>query len=186
MRCLVCPAVAFFLAAGGGSAFADESRPQNTLTTNPARFGILHFQVEYERVVANRWSAFVAPIGFFHATWYPFAHAHGVTAWGGGVDVGTRWYVFGESLDGVYFGPLFSLYRGEVSYEGDPTLTGYVFSAGAQAGYSRLLGRWVLAAGLGGSYGFASKEAPEGSPRAAQLPHWGPWVNFRLNAGIAF
>jgi hypothetical protein len=186
MRSIVCAALALILAAGGRSAHADEPRRQNTVTTNPARFGILHFQVEYERVVANRWSAFVAPIGFFHATWYPFAHAHGVTAWGAGVDVGTRWYLFGASLDGAYVGPLFSLYRGEVSYEGNPTLSGYVFSTGAQGGYSWLLDRWVLAAGLGLSYGFASKEAPDDSPRAAQLPHWGPWVNFRLNAGIAF
>lgn len=187
MRCLVrLAALALFLAASGRSAHADEPRPQNAITTNPARFGILHFQLEYERVVANRWSAFVAPIAFYHATWYPFAHAHGVTAWGGGIDVGTRWYLLGSTLDGVYVGPLFSLYRGEVSHAGEPMLSGYVFSPGAQAGYSYLLNRWVFAAGLGMSYGFASEEAPDGSPRAAQLPHWGPWINFRLNAGITF
>src|SRR4051812_30049098 len=101
MRSLVCAALAFFLVAGTRSARADEQRPLNTVTTNPARFGILHFQVEYERVVANRWSVFVSPIAFYHATWYPFAHEHGTTAWGGGVDLGTRWYLSRASLEGV-------------------------------------------------------------------------------------
>ena len=186
MRCLAVPALALFLAAGSRSAHADESPPQSAITTNPVRFAILHFQLEYERAVATKWSVFAAPIAFYHAEWYPFAHEHGVTAWGGGIDVGARWYLLGSALDGAYVGPLFSLYHGEVSHHGAEMLSGYVFSPGAQAGYSYVLNRWVLAAGVGMSYGFASEEAPEGSPRAEQLPHWGPWINFRLNAGITF
>jgi hypothetical protein len=186
MRCVVPTALVLTLALGGSAARADEARPHNAITTNPARFGILHFQIEYERVVADQWSVFGGPIGFFHAEWYPFAHADGVTAWGGGVDAGARWYFLGEALDGAYVGPLLSLYRGEVSHDDDTMLTGYVFSPGAQGGYSWLIDRWVLAAGLGLSYGFASEEAPDGSSKAEQLPHWGPWINFRLNAGIAF
>lgn len=185
MQYRVLPGVALFLAVSGSVALAEEQQPRNTITTNPARFGILHFQVEYERVVAEHWTAFAAPIGFYHATWYPFAHEHGVTAWGFGIDVGTR-YMFRGELGGVYIGPILSLYRGEVSHENVPMLEGYVLSPGIQGGYTKLFGRWVFSAGLGGSYGFASKEAPDGSPRAAQLPHWGPWVNFRLNVGVAF
>jgi len=185
MQSRVLPAIALFIAASSSVARADEQQSKNTITTNPARFGILHFSVEYERVVAKRWSAFAAPIGFYHAEWYPFAHEHGVTAWAFGIDVGTR-YLFSVGLGGMYLGPILSLYRGEVSHENHPMLEGYVLSPGLQGGYTKLFGRWVASAGVGLSYGFASDEAPEGSPRAAQLPHWGPWVNFRANVGIAF
>jgi hypothetical protein len=44
----------------------------------------------------------------------------------------------------------------------------------------------VLSAGVGYSWGFPSAEAPEGSPKAAQLPHADGWVSFRANVGLAF
>jgi hypothetical protein len=174
-----------FLATPGRADAESDARPRNTLTTNPVRFALLHFQVDYERAVAARWSVFVAPIGFYHDTWYPFAHAEHTTSFGYGVDFGTRLY-FRRAPAGFYVGPMFALYRGSVSIRGEERLTGYVASAGAQGGYAHFFGRWVLAAGLGLTYGFASERAPEGSPRAAELPHWGTWVNFRANVGLAF
>lgn len=159
--------------------------PQNTVSTNPVRFAILHFQLEYERIVARRWSAFVAPIFFHHAHWYPFAPSHDITATGGGVDLGVR-YTFGEAPAGFYLGPLLSAYRGEVKRAGTTSLEGYVLSAGPQVGYSWLIDWLLLSAGVGASYGIPTARAPDGSAKAAQLPHQGLWVSFRANAGIAF
>jgi hypothetical protein len=161
-------------------------RPRNTVSTNPVRFAILHFQVDYERTIAAKWALFVQPIAFHHATWYPFAHAPGMTANGFGIDLGGRYFVTGAAPEGVFVGPFLSAYRGEVLLDGAMTLEGYVFSPGVQGGYTKLLGRFVLSAGAGLSYGLATEEAPEGSPRAAQLPHHGLWVNFRANVGFAF
>ncbi len=174
----------------GGVASADEGRARpsarrNTITTNPVRYAILHFQVEYERVVADRWSLFAAPIGFYHDTWYPFAQAPEMTARGFGLDLGGR-YFFGPAPAGLFIGPYLSAYRGEVFRADVKTLDGYIFSAGVQGGYTLLLGRWVLSAGLGLSYGFPTEEPPEGSAKAEGLPHAGAWTSFRMNAGLAF
>src|SRR5688572_21175323 len=67
---------------------AEPPRFRNTLSTNPIRYAILHFQIEYERVVADRWSVFAAPLAFHHAHWYPFARADHMTANGFGLDLG--------------------------------------------------------------------------------------------------
>ena len=131
-------------------------------------------------------SWFVQPILFHHATWYPFAHAPHMTADGFGLDAGLRYFVVGAAPQGWFVGPFLSAYRGEVRHDGTTTLEGYVFSPGAQGGDTRLLGRAVLSGGVGLSYGIATEEAPEASPRAAQLPHHGLWVNFRANVGVAF
>jgi hypothetical protein len=182
----VLAAAVVLLGATTGAAAADEpARPRWTVTTNPVRMAILHVQVDVERVVAPRWSVFLAPIGFFHATWYPFAHAEGTTARGGGADFGAR-YWFGPAPTGVFVSPYFSLYRGEVFKDDVKTLDGWVFSLGGQAGYQLLLGRWALSAGGGLSYGLASEEAPPGSVKAEQLPHRGVWLNVRLNVGFGF
>jgi hypothetical protein len=168
------------------AARADEpSTWSNTVSTNPVRYGILHFQIEYERVFGEAWSGFVAPIFFHHATWYPFAHAEGITANGYGLDFGARYY-FARAPSGPYVGPLVSAYRGHVMRDDRPTLEGYVFSPGVQGGYAWLLGRLLLAVGGGLSYGIATERAPDGSPRAADLPHRGVWLNFRANIGVAF
>jgi Protein of unknown function (DUF3575) len=163
---------------------ADEVR--NTVTANPVRFALLHFQVDYERAVAGRLSLFVSPIVFHHATWYPFARAPHMTANGFGLDFGARWFLTGSAPAGAFVGPFLSAYRGEVLHDDDTVLEGYVYSPGIQAGYTMLLGHWALSGGGGGSYGFATEEAPDGSEKAEQLPHRGFWLNFRLNAGVAF
>ncbi len=183
---LLFAAVLAGLVHAAGVAAADEPAPPRWIvTTNPVRMAILHVQVDVERVVAPRVGVFLAPIGFYHATWYPFAHAEHTTARGGGADFGAR-YWFGRAPAGLFASPYFSLYRGMV-YEHDvKTLDGWVASVGGQAGYQRLLGRWALSAGGGLSYGLASEEAPPGSAKAQQLPHRGVWLNFRLNAGVAF
>jgi hypothetical protein len=188
MRLLVLPlaaAVVALVAPRPARAAEDPPRYRNDLSTNPIRFGILHFQIEYERVVADRWTIFGAPIFFHHATWYPFAHAPETTANGYGLDLGFR-YTFGDAPAGVYVGPLLSAYHGEVRRSGVQTLEGYVFSGGVQAGYTWLLGRLLLSVGGGLSYGVATDRAPEGSPRAADLPHRGVWLNVRGNVGFAF
>jgi hypothetical protein len=166
---------------------AEEARPsrRNTVSTNPVRYGLLHFQIEYERIVADRWSLFVAPIYFHHAWWYPFARAHEMTANGFGADFGFR-YTFANAPAGVFVGPLLSAYRGEVLRAGRTTLEGYVLSAGVQVGYTWLIDRWLLSAGGGLSYGIPTERAPEPSPRAAQLPHQGLWLNLRANVGFVF
>lgn len=95
--------------------------------------------------------------------------------------------MFGSAPAGAFVGPFLSAYRAEVFHDdGMKTLEGYVFSPGLQGGYTHLVGRWVFSGGVGLSYGLATAEAPAGSPRAEQLPHQGLWVNFRLNAGLAF
>jgi hypothetical protein len=187
------PAVALALALGSvTSAHAGErggepaAAARSTLTTNPVRYGLLHFQIEYERAVAGRLSLFVSPIAFHHATWYPFARAPDMTASGLGLDLGGRYFVTGAAPAGAFIGPLLSAYRGRVWRGEERTLEGHVLSPGLQAGYTRLAGRWALSAGAGLSYGLATEEAPAGSPRAAQLPHRGPWLNFRFNLGLAF
>lgn len=159
---------------------------KNTLTANPVRFALLHFQIDYERAIGSRVSLFVAPIAFHHATWYPFARAPDMTANGFGLDLGGRYFMTGTAPAGAFVGPLLSAYRGDVLRDGETTLEGYVYSLGVQAGYAVLLGRWALSGGGGGSYGLATEEAPAGSAKAEQLPHRGFWLNFRLNAGVAF
>ena len=57
------------------AAARGEQTARNTLTANPIRFALLHFQIDYERAIGSRVSLFVAPIAFHHATWYPFARA---------------------------------------------------------------------------------------------------------------
>jgi hypothetical protein len=169
-----------------GHARADEPGAwRNTISTNPARYAVLHFQIEYERVFGDAWSAFVAPIFFHHATWYPFAHAEGLTANGYGLDFGAR-HFFGRAPSGAFVGPYLSAYRGHVLRDGREALEGYVLSPGVQGGYAWLLGRLLLAVGGGLSYGIATDRAPDGSPRAADLPHRGFWINFRANVGVAF
>lgn len=163
-----------------------EEIPQNTVTANPVRFALLHFQVDVERAIASSVSLFVSPIVFHHATWYPFAKAPGMTANGFGVDFGGRWFFTGRAPAGAFVGPFLSAYRGEVQRDGHTTLEGYVLSPGVQAGYTLLRGRWALSAGGGASYGVATEEAPDSSAKAEQLPHRGLWLNFRLNAGLAF
>jgi hypothetical protein len=170
---------------GAGEAGAEEI-PQNTLTANPVRFALLHFQIDVERAIAPRVSLFVSPIVFHHATWYPFARAPGMTANGFGLDFGGRWFLTGRAPAGAFVGPFLSAYRGEVLRDDQTTLEGYVFSPGFQAGYTLLVGRWALSGGGGLSYGLATDEAPAGSAKAEQLPHRGLWLNFRLNAGLAF
>lgn len=149
------------------------------------RYAILHFQVEYERIVADRWSLFIAPIFFHHATWYPFAPSDDMTANGGGLDLGFR-YTFGNAPAGLFVGPLLSGYRTEVRRAGVKTLDGYVFSGGVQAGYTWLIDRLLLSAGVGLSYGVPTEQGPDGGAKAAHLPHKGLWVNFRANAGVTF
>lgn len=172
------------LSLAGGADAGELAR--NTVTSNPVRLALLHFQVDYERVVAGRVSLFVSPIVFHHATWYPFARAPGMTANGFGLDFGGRYFLTGAAPAGAFVGPFLSAYRGEVLRDDQTELEGYVFSPGVQAGYTLLVGRWALSGGGGVSYGLATDEAPEGSEKAEQLPHRGPWLNFRLNAGIAF
>jgi len=163
------------------------SARRNVLSTNPVRYGILHFQIEYERIIGERFGVFVAPIYFHHATWYPFARAHEMTANGGGLDLGFR-YTFGARAApaGFYVGPILSAYRGEVLRAGVTTLEGFVFSGGAQAGYTWLVDWLLLSPGIGLSYGIPTERAPEGSAKAAQLPHQGLWINFRANVGFTF
>jgi hypothetical protein len=170
--------------AEGSPSAAEESR-RNVVSTNPVRYAILHFQIEYERVVTRTLTLFVAPIYFHHATWYPFAASHDRTADGYGLDFGAR-YVFAEAPRGAFLGPILSAYRGEVSRAGTRTLSGYVLSPGVQVGYTWLVERLVLSAGAGLSYGFATERATDGTSKAAELPHRGLWVNFRANAGFAF
>lgn len=165
---------------------SDDKQRKNAITTNPARFFILHFQLEYERVLNDRWSTFIAPIVFHHAHWYPFAMSDDTTADGQGADFGVRYFFSGHAPTGFYAGPYLSAYHGDVTTAGVKTLDGYVFSVGAQGGYTYHLGPWVLSGAIGPSYGFATKNAPKGSPKYAQLPHRAFWANFRLNAGIAF
>jgi hypothetical protein len=153
---------------------------------NPARFAILHFQIDYERVVRRDLTCFVQPIYFHHAEWYPFAHAPGYTADGYGIDLGCRYFFAGAAPTGLFLGPFLSAYAGEVMETQTTSLEGYVFSPGAQVGYTHLLGRLVLSGGVGLSYGISTAHAPDGSPRAAHLPHNGLWVNFRANVGFGF
>jgi Protein of unknown function (DUF3575) len=159
---------------------------RNTVTTNPARYALLHFQLEYERAFGERWSAFASPIAFHHAHWYPFAPSPDHTANGIGLDFGGRYFFLGSAPEGAFIGPFLSAYLAEVLHGETRTLSGYVFSPGLQGGYTLLVGRWVLSGGLGLSYGLATAEAPAGSSRAEQLPHYGLWINFRLNVGLAF
>jgi hypothetical protein len=175
-------------AAAPPGALAGEAppRPRWSVSTNPARIAILHFQVDVERTVGGRLGLFVAPILFHHATWYPFAHHRDHTASGGGVDLGLRYYPGGDGPARLSLGPMLSVYRGQVTTNGTTSLEGEVISLGVQAGYSWLIGRWLLAAGGGLSYGLATDEAPADSPKAAQLPHRGPWINFRMNVGLTF
>jgi hypothetical protein len=177
---------AIALALAFAAPAAAEETARNTVTANPVRFALLHFQVDVERAIAPRVSLFVSPIVFHHATWYPFAKAPHMTANGFGLDAGARYFITGAAPAGAFVGPFLSAYRGEVLHSGETTLEGYVFSPGVQAGYTMLIGRWVLSGGGGGSYGLATEEAPDGSAKAEQLPHRGFWLNFRLNAGVAF
>jgi hypothetical protein len=175
------------LALAGPARADDGERPRNTVTANPVRFALLHFQIDYERAVTPGWSLFASPIVFHHATWYPFARAPEMTASGFGVDLGSRYFMVGAAPAGAFVCPMLSIYRGEVRRAGAATLDGYVVSPGVQGGYTHLVGgRWVLSGGGGVSYGFATAEAPDGSARAEHLPHRGLWLNFRLNGGIAF
>jgi hypothetical protein len=167
-------------------AAARAERPRHVLSVNPLRVAILHVQLDVEVVVGPRLGLFVAPIYFHHATWYPFAHHPDHTADGGGLDLGARWYFGGDAPARWHAGPLLSGYRGRVETRGETSLEGWVFSVGGQAGYTWIRGRWTFSGGLGLSYGFATDEAPDGSPKAAQLPHRGPWVSFRANVGLAF
>jgi hypothetical protein len=176
-------------AAHAGPPEGATSPPQeirrNVISTNPVRYAILHFQLEYERVVADRFTLFVAPIYFHHATWYPFAPSHDRTADGFGVDFGAR-YVFGEAPRGAFVGPILSAYRTRVQRSNAETLSGYVLSPGVQGGYTWLVDWLLLSAGVGLSYGFATERATDGTSKAAELPHRGLWVNFRANVGFAF
>jgi hypothetical protein len=167
----------------GSSAHAG---PANTVTANPVRYALLHFQIDYEHVIAPAWSCFGQPIYFHHAPWYPFVKAPGFTADGYGLDFGCRYFVSPSAPTGLFVGPFLSAYRGSVTDQGMTSLEGFVFSPGVQAGYTKLFGRLALSAGVGGSYGFPTERAPDGSPRAAELPHSGFWVNFRANVGVAF
>jgi hypothetical protein len=177
----------------GGAAAAQEagappeapSPRRNVLSTNPVRYGILHFQIEYERIVGDRWGVFVAPIYFHHSTWYPFAPSHDMTADGGGLDLGFR-YTFSAAPAGLYVGPLLSAYRSVVRRGDVTTLEGFVFSGGAQIGYTWLVDRVVLSPGVGLSYGIPTARAADGSAKAEQLPHQGLWINFRANVGLNF
>ena len=177
-------ALALVLSLAGRAGAEELAR--NTVTANPVRFALLHFQIDYERVIAARVSLFASPIIFHHATWYPFARAPRMTANGFGLDFGGRYFLTGAAPAGAFVGPFLSAYRGEVLRDDETTLEGYVFSPGLQGGYTILLGRWTLSGGGGPSYGFATEEAPDGSEKAEQLPHRGLWLNFRLNAGVAF
>lgn len=168
------------------TASAEPVERPNTITTNPVRFALLHFALEYERALGGRTSLFVQPIAFHHATWYPFAHAPGMTANGYGLDFGSRHFLVGAAPAGAFLGPFFSAYRGETLRDGETELEGTVLSAGFQGGYTHTIGRWVLSGGGGVSYGYATEEAPDGADKAEQLPHRGVWLNFRANAGVAF
>lgn len=160
--------------------------PQNTVTLNPVRYGLLHFQIEYERVLNDDVTLFLSPIAFHHATWYPFNKIAGTTGEGLGLDIGARWYFFGDAPSGFHAGPLLSAYYA-VEHRDGVDLAGLVFSPGAQVGYQAVLWDWlVLGAGAGGSYGFGTSAPPAGSPTGAGLPHSGFWVNFRSNVGVAF
>ncbi len=168
------------------SSSEESSSPLNTVTTNPLRYALLHFQIEYERVVHENVTIFVAPIVFHHATWYPFNKIENTTAEGVGVDVGARFVFFGEAPTGAYVGPLLSAYYG-IEHRDGQTFEGFVISPGAQVGYQIVLFDWLtLAAGAGGSYGISTTVPPEGSPKGAGLPHDGFWANFRTNVGVAF
>ena len=182
-------AMALCLSGAERAARADDAEGaevrRNTVSANPVRFALLHFQVDLERAVSDRWSLFVSPIVFHHATWYPFARAPHMTANGYGVDLGARYFFTGTAPAGFFVGPFLSAYRGEVLRSGEQTLEGYIYSPGVQAGMTWIIRRWVLSGGGGPSYGFATKEGP-GTEKAEQLPHRGFWLNFRFNAGITF
>jgi hypothetical protein len=178
--------VALALAALVLSSASASAGPANTVTLNPIRYGLLHFQVEYERVLTENFSLFVSPIAFHHPTWYPFNKIANTTAEGIGVDLGGRFIFLGEAPTGVYIGPFLSAYYG-VEHRDGLTFEGFVFSPGAQAGYQIVLWDWLaLGAGVGGSYGLSTTAPPAGSPPGAGLPHSGFWLNFRSNIGIAF
>ena len=163
-----------------------EPAKQNAVTLNPIRYGLLHFQVEYERRATDKLDWFVSPIVFHHATWYPFAHVDNTTADGFGLDFGMRYFVTGAALEGAFVGPFLSAYHGS-EHRAGMTHSGYIFSPGAHAGYSAVVHRWLmLSASAGASYGFPTLEAEPGSPHGAGLPHAKFWINFRTNVGFAF
>jgi hypothetical protein len=175
--------VAAMLAAHGAHA---QERPHTTITTNPIRAGLLHFQLEIDHALSEDMSLFAAPIVFHHATWYPFNKADGETATGGGLDFGARFVLLGAAPEGLYVGPLVSAYYGVEEADGR-TLDGVIVSLGAQGGGNLILwDRLVLGAGVGASYGFPSEVAHAHAAEGAALPHAGLWVNFRTNIGVAF
>lgn len=194
MRSKLCALGAILGLLVSATAHAAEPTPEgdraslgrNTLSINPIRMALLHFQIEYERIVADRFSLFVAPIFFHHAHWYPFAPSHHMTANGFGADFGFR-YTFGHAPEGFYLGPYLSAYRTEIKRNGAPDLDGYVLSPGVQAGYTWVIARWfLLSAGAGLSYGIATARAAAPTEKAEELPHHGVWLNVRGNVGVVF
>ena len=113
-------AVVLAMTSAANADDADDKRSvaRNAVTTNPIRYGILHFQVEYERTVSQRWSLFLSPIAFHHALWYPPVSSDDATATGYGIDFGARWFLTGRAPTGVFAGPFLSAYRGAVTTSG--------------------------------------------------------------------
>jgi len=189
MRCIALSAVLLFSFTASSADAETAATPVNLITLNPVRYGLEHYQLEYERVTSPRLSLFVSPILFHHSTsygWGFFNHAPDATADGFGLDFGGRYFFSGSAPEGLFVGPFLSAYRGSLTRVGT-TISGYVFSPGFQAGYTWLFRGWlVLSAGGGLGYGLATASAPPGSPHGSGLPHSGMWVNFRTNIGVAF
>src|SRR5688572_9925991 len=122
-RAFVAVVLALGLTGAASAARAeDESAPparRNTVSANPVRFALLHFQVDLERAVSGRWSLFVSPISFHHATWYPFSRAPHMTANGYGLDLGARYFFAATAPAGFFVGPFLSAYRGTVLRSGE-------------------------------------------------------------------
>jgi hypothetical protein len=84
-----------------GRAQTQPSRPRNVVTLQPLSLITGYIDLEYERTLSRRFSAYVAPGAIFsRGRRLDGSNTAGVFGWS--VDLGGRWYPFGEAPSGLF------------------------------------------------------------------------------------
>lgn len=157
-------------------ARAQPLRPRNVVTWQPLSLVTGYVDLEYERALGRRFSAYVAPGAIFSTgRRLDGSNAAGVFGWS--VDLGARWFPFGDAPAGFFA----DLSAGVCT---STIVAGYGDRARGLGGRGMLLGGYtvvwhhlVLSGGLGVQFAGFDRESGTGI-------QWNVWPALRVAVGF--